>query len=414
MFSSPRAAFSTSIRPGVVASTIQGNGKAHPALTGERDPGRGPMARQVKPTPRPGPLVWAASLVLLTLAEAGHRTAASGFEAMEPAKRDAAGKAGDGRDVKGQKDGKDAVKPTGAGPQPGDAPTPPTREKPASPKGMWEILKRVFIRMGNDNLTLVAAGVAFYGLLAIFPALAALVSIYGLVADPSRVMETAAQISSFIPAEAAKLITDALQKLVTASKPSLNTAAIVAIAIALFSARSGMGSLMTGLNIACEVPEKRSFIMQQVIALGLTLGAVVFAVVALATVAGVPVVLKILPLGQFTEILISVLRWPLLAVLIFLALAVIYRFAPSLPLPQWRFISRGAISAAVLWIAGSALFSFYVSKFGDYDATYGSLGAVAILMLWLWLSALIVLLGATVDAEVDRKEEESPAPQVKT
>jgi membrane protein len=372
------------------------------------------MARNVKETPRPGPLVWAASLVLLTLAEAGHRTAASGFEAMGPAKRDAAAKPKEAKEGADRKDGKDAVKPTGAGPQPGDAPTAPTPEKPASPKGMWEILKRVFIRMGADNLTLVAAGVAFYGLLAIFPALAALVSIYGLVADPHSVMETAGQISSFIPGEAAKLITDALQKLVTASKPSLNTAAIIAIAIALFSARSGMGSLMTGLNIACEVPEKRSFIMQQVIALGLTLGAVVFAVVALGTVAGVPVVLKFLPLGPFTEILISVLRWPLLAVLIFLGLAIIYRFAPSLPLPQWRFISRGAIAAAVLWIAGSALFSFYVSKFGDYDATYGSLGAVAILMLWLWLSALIVLLGATVDAEVDRKEEESPAPQVKT
>jgi membrane protein len=375
------------------------------------------MAKDVKAAPRPGPLVWAASLVLLTLAEAGHRTAASGFEAMGPAKRDATGKSGDGRDgrdPKGQKDGKNAVKPTGAGPQPGDAPTAPTPDKPASPKGMWEILKRVFIRMGNDNLTLVAAGVAFYGLLAIFPALAALVSIYGLVADPNNVMKTAAEISSFIPAEAAKLITDALQKLVTASKPSLNTAAIIAIAIALFSARSGMGSLMTGLNIACEVPEKRSFIMQQVIALGLTLGAVIFAVVALATVAGVPVVLKFLPLGAFTETLISLLRWPLLAVLIFIGLAVIYRFAPSMELPQWRFISRGAIAAAVLWIAGSALFSFYVSKFGDYDATYGSLGAVAILMLWLWLSALIVLLGATVDAEIDRKEEESPAPQVKT
>src|SRR5947209_19088391 len=183
------------------------------------------MAKNVKETPRPGPLVWAASLVLLTLAEAGHRTAASGFEAtMGPAKRDAGGKSGDGssdgRDAKGQKDGKNAVKPTGAGPQPGDAPTAPTPDKPASPKGMWEILKRVFIRMGNDNLTLVAAGVAFYGLLAIFPALGALVAIYGLVADPNNVMQTAAQISSFIPAEAAKLITDALQQLVWASKPS--------------------------------------------------------------------------------------------------------------------------------------------------------------------------------------------------
>jgi membrane protein len=377
------------------------------------------MATSAKQTPRPGPLVWAASLVLLTLAEAGHRTAAGGFEATGPAKRDATAKPADGKgegqgDGKDRKDGKNAVKPEGAGPQPGDAPTKRTPDKPASPKGMWEILKRVFLRMGKDNLTLVAAGVAFYGLLAIFPALGALVAIYGLVADPSHVMETAGQISSFIPAEAAKLITDALQKLVSASKPSLNMAAIIAVAIALFSARSGMGALMTGLNIACEVLEKRSFIMQQVIALGLTVGAVIFAVVALATVAGVPVVLKFLPLGPFTEILISVLRWPLLALLIFLGLAIIYRFAPSLPLPQWRFVSRGAITAAIVWIAGSALFSFYVSKFGDYDATYGSLGAVAILMLWLWLSALIVLLGATVDAEVDRKEEESPAPHVKT
>ncbi|MBV9065905.1 MAG: YihY/virulence factor BrkB family protein, partial [Methylobacteriaceae bacterium] len=216
------------------------------------------MTTNVKQTPRPGPLVWAASLVLLTLAEAGHRTAASGLEAFGPTKRDATGKTGDSRDARGQKDGKNAVMPTGDGPQPGDAPTAPTPDKPDTPKGMWEILKRVFIRMGNDNLTLVAAGVAFYGLLAIFPALGALVAIYGLVADPNNVMKTAADISSFIPAEAAKLITDALQKLVTASKPSLNMTAIVAIAIALFSARSGMGSLMTGLNIACEVPEKRS------------------------------------------------------------------------------------------------------------------------------------------------------------
>ncbi|MBV8851565.1 MAG: YihY/virulence factor BrkB family protein [Methylobacteriaceae bacterium] len=372
------------------------------------------MAKQEKATPRPGPLVWAAALVLLTLAEAGHRTAASGLEVVGTAKRDAAAKAGDGRNTKGKKDGKNAVKPEGAGPQPGEAPTAPTPDQPASPKGVWEILKRVFIRLNDDNLTLVAAGVAFYGLLAIFPALGALVAIYGLVADPHKVMEMAADISAFIPAEAAKLITDALEKLVSASKPSLNTTAIVAVVIALFSARTGMGSLMEGLNIACEVPEKRSFIMQQVIALALTVGAVVFAVVALTTVAGVPVVLHFLPLGQLTEIVISLSRWPLLAVLVFIGLAVIYRFAPSLPLPQWRFFSRGAIAAALLWIGGSALFSFYVSKFGDYDATYGSLGAVAILMLWLWLSALLVLLGATIDAEVDRKEEESPAPQVKT
>jgi membrane protein len=175
-----------------------------------------------------------------------------------------------------------------------------------------------------------------------------------------------------------------------------------------------MGALMTGLNIACEVPEKRSFIMQQVVAIGLTVGAVVFAVVALVTVAGVPVVLKFLSLGPIADIVVSILRWPLLAVLLFLGLAVIYHFAPSLELPKWRFISRGAITAAVLWIAGSTIFSLYVSKFGNYDATYGSLGAVAILMLWLWLSALIVLLGATIDAEVDRKEEESPQPEVKT
>ncbi|GAC1337468.1 MAG: hypothetical protein NVSMB26_24660 [Beijerinckiaceae bacterium] len=371
------------------------------------------MAKDAKANPRPGPLVWAASLVLLTLAEAGHRTAGSGWEVRGKAKRDAKG---DAKGEAGLSQGKSTAgaKPGGAGPKPGDAPTKSTPDKPASPKGMWEIAKRVFIRMGADNLTLVAAGVAFYGLLALFPALAALVSIYGLVADPNSVMQTAGQISSFIPAEAAKLLTDALSKLASAPKPELNMAAIIAVAIALFSARSGMGALMTGLNIACEVKETRSFIMQQVVALGLTLGAVVFAVVSLGTVAGVPVVLKFLSLGPIADVLVSILRWPLLAVLLFAGLAVIYRFAPCVPLPQWRFVSRGAIVAAALWIAGSTLFSFYVSKFGNYDATYGSLGAVAILMLWLWLSALVVLLGATVDAEVDRKEEESPRPEVKT
>ena len=170
-----------------------------------------------------------------------------------------------------------------------------------------------------------------------------------------------------------------------------------------------MSALMTGLNIAYEEEERRGFIVQTFVALGLTLGAIVGAVVCLAAIALVPAIVAFLPLPGAVVALLSWGRWPLLAVLALLGLAVVYRYAPSRQNPKWHWITIGSTTAAALWLIGSVLFSFYVSHFGSYNATYGSLGAVVVLLLWFWVTSLIVLVGAEVDAELQfRKDHQHP------
>jgi membrane protein len=279
---------------------------------------------------------------------------------------------------------------------------PATRPKTTST--LIEIAKNVFVRIGKDNLSLVGAGVAFYAMTAIFPAIAVFVSIYGLFSDPAKVQDQIASVAGLLPAASLKLLTDALQTYASKSNSSLSIALVVSIALALWSAKAGVSSLMTGLNIANEQDEKRSFIMQQVVALALTVGAVVFAIIALAALAILPVLLGYLHLPPSLATVLNFGRWPLLALLVGVGLAVIYRFGAYKPHPKWRWISWGAAIATLLWIIGSAAFSFYVSRFGSYDATYGSLAAPVVLLLWFWLSALIVLIGAEIDAELEHAD----------
>jgi membrane protein len=287
----------------------------------------------------------------------------------------------------------------------------PARDK--SPATLFKIAKNVVVRIGKDNLSLAAAGVAFYAMTAIFPAIAVFVSIYGLFADPAKVQDQVASLSGVLPATSLKLLTDALQSYASKSHSSLNFALLVALAIALWSAKAGVSALMTGLNIANEQEEKRSFILQQVIAIALTVGAVLFAMVALTALAVLPALIGFLPLTDQLKTALDLGRWPLLAVLVGFALAVVYRFGAYKEHPKWRWISWGAAIATVLWIIGSALFSFYVSRFGSYDATYGSLAAPVVLLLWFWLSALIVLIGSEIDAELEHSDsgEVRPTPQ---
>jgi len=273
-----------------------------------------------------------------------------------------------------------------------------------SPATLVEIAKNVFVRIGKDNLSLVAAGVAFYAMTAIFPAIAAFVSIYGLFADPAKVQDRVASLSSLLPAQSLKLLTDALQSYASKSHSTLNFALLVAVALALWSAKAGVSALMAGLNIANEQEEKRNFIMQQAAALALTLGAMLFGTIALAALAVLPVLIGFLPLPTEVKTALDLGRWPLLAALVAFALAVVYRFGAYEEHPKWRWISWGAAIATILWIIGSALFSFYVSRFGSYDATYGSLAAPVVLLLWFWLSALSVLVGAEIDAELEHSD----------
>jgi membrane protein len=209
------------------------------------------------------------------------------------------------------------------------------------------------------------------------------------------------ELSAFMPPEAANLLISALGGLADKATSKLSLGLIISLAVALWSARAGMVALMTGLNIANEEQEKRGFIEQQIVALILTL--LLFAGVAITALAVVPLSIAFLPIPEGQRTLLNLVRWPILAVFMMLWIAVLYRFAPSRRQPKWKWISWGAIVSTILWIAGSAGFSYYVSRFGSYDAMYGSLGAVAILLLWFWLSALIVLVGATFNAEAEHQ-----------
>jgi membrane protein len=272
-----------------------------------------------------------------------------------------------------------------------------------SPRGWWDVIVRVWRRVGADNLALVAAGVAFYAMLAVFPALAAFVSTYGLIADPHSVRQTAVELSAFLPPEAAKLLIDALSALVDKAPSRLSLGLMLGLLIALWGARAGMSALMTGLNIANEEEEKRGFIEQQIVALLLTIGALMVAGVVVVALAVIPVVLALFPIGDGARLALGLARWPILAAMMMIGLAVLYRFAPSRREPRWEWVSWGAVFATTFWLGASAAFSYYVSRFGAYDAMYGSLGAVIVLLLFFWLTALIVLVGAMLNAEAEHQ-----------
>ncbi len=271
------------------------------------------------------------------------------------------------------------------------------------PPGFLGIARAVFDRFGNDNISLVAAGVAFYVMLSIFPALAAMVSLYALVGNPDDVANRIQDYGYLLPPEAMKLIIDGLHNFAKTAGSTLSWALATSVILALWSARAGISSVMTGLNIAYEEVETRSFIMQTLIALGLTLGGVLFAVVIVFAVAVIPIILNFLPFGSLLATVLNFARWPVLAVLVALGFAVIYRLGPSRKTPSWRWISWGSAIATVLWLVGSIVFSIYVGKFGSYDATYGALGAVVVLLLWLWVSAIVLLVGAEIDGELDQR-----------
>jgi membrane protein len=275
------------------------------------------------------------------------------------------------------------------------------REIPA--RGWRDILWRVKERISADNLSIISAGVAFYALLAIFPALIALVGLYGLVFDPQQVTQHLSALTAVLPAEAANLIGTQLKEVTSMAPTSLGVGSIVAVLLALWSASAGMRTLMTALDVAYAEKETRGTVRFYATSLVLTLAAVVGGIVAIGTIVAVPVALKFLGLGGALEHIVAYGRWPLLALVMLVGLAIVYRYAPDRRKPRWRWVSWGAVVAALLWIAGSALFSLYVTQFGDYNKTYGSMGAVVILMTWFLLTAYVILIGAEINAEMERQ-----------
>jgi membrane protein len=278
-------------------------------------------------------------------------------------------------------------------------------ERPSEipPRGWFAVLKRVKAEVKEDNVPLLAAGVAFYAMLAIFPAIIAVVTVYGMVADPAQVKSQVSELAKSLPAGADQLLTEQLTNVVNAGRQSLSIGLALSLLALLWSVSSGVQGLVKSLNVIYDERETRGFVKLRGLSLLLTLGAIVVAVIALALIAVFPNFVESLGLGQAGELAASIGRWVLLAALMLVALGVVYRFAPDRANPRWRWVSWGAVVALALWLLGSVGFSWYVDNFGKYNQTYGALAAVIILLLWLFLSAFAILLGAEFDAETERQ-----------
>jgi membrane protein len=294
----------------------------------------------------------------------------------------------------------DAVRSGTDSPQPGGRAEAPTE---IPPTGWWQVTRRAFKESTADNVSMLAAGVAFFAFLAIPPALIAGLTLYGLVADPQTVAHQMQALAGSLPREAQPLIADQLNAVASGSNGALSIGLAVSVLVALWTASSGTSNLMAAVNIAYDEQESRGFVKLRATALVLTLGAIVFMLLTLFLVAVLPQLLQALQIGFFGTILIQVVRWALLVALVVAALAIVYRLAPDRNAPKFVWTSPGAVVATVLWVLGSVLFSIYVNNFGSYNKTYGALAGVIVFLLWLYLTSYIILLGAEINAESEKQ-----------
>jgi membrane protein len=263
-----------------------------------------------------------------------------------------------------------------------------------SARGWMDIVKRAWKTGEERNLSLVAGGVAYYVLLALFPALAALVSIYGLIANPADAIKHAHALAGMLPGSAVSSIGSELRQLTAASGRSLGLGAVIGFFIALWSALRGMRGMISALNIAYGQPERRGFLRLNIIGALLTSVVLIGGVIALSLIVVLPIVLHQAGISGAMRWMGLTVEWPLLVLFFVGLIALIYRYGPDRDVPKWKWASPGVIAASILWIIGSGLFSLYIDKFSSYDKIYGALGALLVLLIWLWLSAFVVLLGA--------------------
>ncbi len=248
---------------------------------------------------------------------------------------------------------------------------------------------------------MLAAGVAFFSFLSLFPGLSAAVLTWGLVADPATMRDQARSATAAMPASASSLVLKQIDQLANKPAQSLGIGLVIALALALWSASGGVGNLISAINITYDEEESRGFIKRKLLALGLTLAMIIGGLLALGLVAVAPLVFSAIGLPSWSLILLQIARWLLLLALIAVGLAVIYRVAPDRDDPEFKWVSTGAAVATVIWLVASLAFSLYVSYSGSYSKTYGSLAAVAVLMLWLWITFYVILLGAEINAETE-------------
>ena len=270
-------------------------------------------------------------------------------------------------------------------------------------RGWWIAIKQSANGFNDDRLMTEAAGCTFYTLLALFPALASLISLYGLIADPAKIGQQLALLEGVVPGGGMDIIKDQVTALTSHGSQALGFGLISGVLISLWSANSGVKSLFDALNIVYHEREDRSFIKRILVSFCFTLGALLFLIVSLASIVVVPIVFNYVGLGSELPIVLAVLRWPLMVVVLTLFLGLIYRFGPSRQHVHWQWVSWGSAFASITWVMASLGFSYYVSNFGSYNKTYGSLGAVVGFMTWIWISTMVVLLGGELNAELERQ-----------
>lgn len=248
-----------------------------------------------------------------------------------------------------------------------------------------------------------AAGMTYYSILAIFPAIAALVAIYGLFSDPSAITRHLNQLGGFLPGGAIDVAREQLTQVASKGSQTLGLTFLAGLLLSIWSANAAMKSLFDTLNIVHNEEEKRGFVKLNAISLSFTVGGVMFVVAALGSIVVVPVILNYVGISDWGDLLLRAGRWPAMFLVLTLALAIIYRYGPSREAPQWRWVTWGSAIAALMWLIVSGLFSWYAASFGRFNETYGSLGAVIGFMTWLWISAIVILFGAEIDAEMEHQ-----------
>jgi membrane protein len=276
---------------------------------------------------------------------------------------------------------------------------PEARARVKARRAWREILRLLYTAIGQHRVVSIAAGVTFFVLLAIFPAIAALVSVYGLFADPNTIRMHLDELSTLLPGGAIEIVGDQLNRVASGGTSTLGATFLFTLGLSLWSANAGMKALFDALNIVYDAEERRGLIKLNAVSLAFTAGALLVLLLALGAIVVLPAVMNYLGLGGT---IITLARWPALYLLVVLALAIIYRFGPDREHAQWHWITWGSALAALAWIAASILFSWYAANFGSYNTTYGSLGAAVGFMTWIWISNMVILGGAEIDAVLER------------
>jgi len=277
------------------------------------------------------------------------------------------------------------------------------------PRGWKATLKEVWGNLSRHNLSLISAGLAYYALLAAFPAMFAAVSLYGLVMAPDQIAQHMQSLTSLLPQEAAGILQAGLTGLTQSRSGTLSIGAIVGFVVALFSARAGLDALMTATNIAYTAKEERGVIRRLAVSLALTIGAILGFVLLFLLAVAAPLLWKALGLSEHLQWGLEALQWILLWLVIAMGLAIVYRYAPCRKNTHWRWITVGSATSSLLWAIASLAFSVYVSHFGSYGKTYGTISGVVVLLLWFYLSSYVVLVGAEIDGTVEKQTSRPPA-----